>query len=64
MVSVSSFEGVFCKSGVCFRSVTVITFDYIYIYIYIYTENVIDDTIISCARPAVLGARYLRNSAI
>ena len=27
MVSVSSFEGVFCESDVCFRSVVVVTFD-------------------------------------
>ena len=27
MVSVASFEGVFCESDVCFRSVIVVTFD-------------------------------------
>ena len=27
MVSVSCFEGIFCESDVCFRSVIVVTFD-------------------------------------
>ena len=27
MVSVASFEGVFCESDVCFRRVIVVTFD-------------------------------------